>query len=493
MKAHFISSLAAVAVQAAVLVAVPTKAIAQNVFTTLHDFAGAPTDGHYPSDLTSSEGKLYGTTALGGSSDSGILFSMNIDGTGFTNLHSFVASEGIHPRAGVIVSGNSLYGAAVTGGNANSGTVFTMNADGTGLTVLHHFAAFAPDPGNFDSSTNSEGIGPSTLILSGNTLYGTALEGGRWGQGAVFRLNTNGDGFTNLHTFSARNVDSPLTSSDGGSPNSLMLSGNTLYGTAPAAGSAGNGTLFSVNTDGTGFMNLHNFSSTAGSTNSDGSRPSSKLSISGRTLFGTAQEGGAFGMGTVFSVQTDGTDFKVLHHFSRPAGWPHSGVNSDGRSPTCLVLSGNTLYGATANGGSMNWGTIFAVNANGGSFQTLHNFPTPDANSHAMYIGDLIVSGNSLYGAGGVIRLEGGVSPGMVFRLTLPEPPQLAIVHSPGNAILSWPTNAIGFNLQSTTNLLPQAIWSLGSTAPIVIDGQHTVTDPVSGPRKFYRLIQEGP
>jgi len=263
-----------------------------------------------------------------------------------------------------------------------------------------------------------------------------------------------------------------------------------LYGTAPAGGSAANGTLFSVNTDGTGFMNLHNFSSTFGNTNSDGSRPSSKLSISGNTLFGTAQEGGAFGHGAVFSVHTDGTDFKVLHHFSRPAGWPHSTVNSDGVSPTCLVLSGNTLYGATANGGSMGWGTIFAVNVDGGNFRTLHNFPTPEANSQATYIGDLIVSGNSLYGAGGTIRLEGGVSHGMVFRLTLPGPPQLSLLHSGSSVHLSWPTNALGFTLQSTMNLVPPAIWSLGSPAPIVVNGQHTVIDPVSGPRKFYRLVQ---
>lgn len=263
---------------------------------------------------------------LGGSSDGGTLFSLNSDGTGFTNLHSFVGSEGILPRAGIIVLGNTLYGAALGGGDGNSGTVFAINTNGTGLTVLHHFAAFAPDPNNFDSSTNCGGIAPAALILSGSALYGVAMEGGRWGQGTIFKLKTNGDGFTNLHNFSARNGDSPLTSSDGGYPSSLILSGTTLYGTAPAGGSAGNGTLFSINTDGTGFKNLHNFTarvpSTLGSTNTDGSIPGSQLSISGNTLFGTAQEGGAFDHGTVFSVHTDGTGFKVLHHFSRPADGP---------------------------------------------------------------------------------------------------------------------------------------------------------------------------
>jgi uncharacterized repeat protein (TIGR03803 family) len=123
MNTHFISSLAAIAMQATVLVVVLTKANAQT-FRSLHNFAGAPTDGHYPSGLTSSERKLYGTTVLGGNSDGGILFSLNSDGSGYTNLHSLMASEGIHPHAGVIVSGNTLYGAAVIGGNGNSGGWF---------------------------------------------------------------------------------------------------------------------------------------------------------------------------------------------------------------------------------------------------------------------------------------------------------------------------------------------------------------------------------
>ena len=39
----------------------------------------------------------------------------------------------------------------------------------------------------------------------------------------------------------------------------LILSGNTLYGTASSGGSSGDGTVFAVNTDGTGFTTLHSF------------------------------------------------------------------------------------------------------------------------------------------------------------------------------------------------------------------------------------------
>ena len=100
----------------------------------------------------------------------------------------------------------------------------------------------------------------------------------------------------------------------------MILSGNTLYGTASAGGSSGNGTVFAVNTDGTGFTNLHSFTATSGSqaygTNSDGANPYGGLILSGNTLYGTARYGGSSGNGTVFAVNTDGTGFTNLHSFT---------------------------------------------------------------------------------------------------------------------------------------------------------------------------------
>src|SRR5208283_4005514 len=126
----------------------------------------------------------------------------------------------------------------------------------------------------------------SGLILSGNTLYGTAW-GGSSGNGTVFVVNTDGTGFTNLHSFTAT---STLANTYGTGPSGLMLSGNTLYGTAQNGGSGGSGTVFALNTDGTGFTNLHSF--TGGS---DGASPVAGLILSGNTLYGTTTS-------TVFSI-----------------------------------------------------------------------------------------------------------------------------------------------------------------------------------------------
>jgi hypothetical protein len=67
--------------------------------------------------------------------------------------------------------------------------------------------------------------------------------------------------------------------------------------------------------------------------------------------------------------------------------------------------------------------------------------------------------------------------------------PQLAIVRSGGNVILTWPTNSSGFVLQSNANL-STATWGTVLPVPLVVNGQNTVTNSISGARRSYRLVQ---
>ena len=306
--------------------------------------------------------------------------------------------------------------------------------------------------------------------------------------------------FTNLHSFTAM---SGLTNSDGANPYAgLTLSGNTLYGTAAYGGSFCVGTVFAVNTDGTGFTNLHSFAamidtfpspSPSGWTNSDGACPFAGLILSGNTLYGTAYGGGSSDNGTVFAVNTDGTGFTNLHSFTASSyeEYPYTNINSDGAFPDAgLILSGNTLYGTASRGGNSDNGTVFALNTDGTGFTTLHNFagyPSDGTNPQA----GLILSGNTLYGTTCGIMIFGGGSPGLgtVFSLTVPPPP-LTIIHSATNVILTWPTYAPGVTLQSTTNLVSPVVWSTNSPAPTIVNGQNAVTNPVSGTQQFYRLSQ---
>jgi hypothetical protein len=67
--------------------------------------------------------------------------------------------------------------------------------------------------------------------------------------------------------------------------------------------------------------------------------------------------------------------------------------------------------------------------------------------------------------------------------------PRLSMLFSGGNVVLTWPTNAPNFSLQSTTTLSPTA-WSLVSPPPVVVNGQNTVTNPATIIQQFYRLSQ---
>jgi len=153
----------------------------------------------------------------------------------------------------------------------------------------------------------------------------------------VFQLNTDGTGYRVLKnfTFSAMDPRSPQAN--------LTLDGSVLYGTTELGGSSGNnGTVFKVNTDGTGYTVLRNFTSIG----SDGRNPYADLTLSGNVLYGTTRTGTGSSAGTVFKVNTDGTGYTVLKFFNA--------TGSDGRNPYAgLTLSGNVLYGTTSSGGSL--------------------------------------------------------------------------------------------------------------------------------------------
>jgi hypothetical protein len=76
---------------------------------------------------------------------------------------------------------------------------------------------------------------------------------------------------------------------------------------------------------------------------------------------------------------------------------------------------------------------------------------------------------------------------GPVWIFTTTPPPQLAASRQGGNVVLSWSTNAVGFNLVSVTNIT-SINWTLVSPPPTVVNGQNFVTNSTSGNARFYRL-----
>jgi uncharacterized repeat protein (TIGR03803 family) len=459
---------------------IASRPIPAQTFTTLYNFStvtgpyrfeGTNNDGAFPiAALVQSGNTFYGTAAGGGTSANGTVFAVNIDGTGFTNLHIFAGTgDGSGPYAPLTLSGNTLYGTAYYGNKnqySGNGTVFKVNNDGTGFATLATLA------------------GPQGLTLSGNILYGAAS--------GLFDVDTNGEGLATFYAFPVTEGEY-YTNSDGSAPiGPLVLSGGILYGTGTGGGSAGNGTVFKVNTYGSSFAVLHTFSATSGSyfggTNTDGGYPGT-LVLAGDTLYGAAYRGGGSSNGTVFALNTNGTGFTVLHSF--PATFGPNSTNYDGANPSPYVmLAGNTLYGTTLYGGTCSNGTVYAINTDGSGFKVLHAFTAfsgPNLiNSDGGYpYGGLIMSDNILYGTA---EFGGSGGSGTIFSISLP--PQLAITASGPNVILTWPTNVAGLTLQSTPSLVVPVAWTPVSPGPVVVNGLNTVTNPMIGSQHFYRLRQ---
>jgi len=384
--------------------------------------SGSPANGAFAAYGTTEAAGVAGSGTV-----FALLPGVNFGSVTATNLYSFTApdpitdtnSDGANPSAELLLSGSALYGTAEYGGSDGDGTIFAVNTNGVGFRVLHSFTALDSNTG-----TNADGADPVfvQLILSSNILYGTTSAGGAGGAGTVFSVNTNGSDFTVLHSFAALDATTG-TNCDGANPAAgLILSGNTLFGCAYDGGSFGKGTVFAINTDGCNFTNLHDFTAVDATTetNNDGAYPSSTLVLSDNTLFGTAYEGGTHGNGTVFALGTDGSNFKDLYSFTTL----DAETNSDGANPIAgLILERAKLYGTASFGGPNGTGTVFAINTDGSSFTNLQSFAALQyddtssqyTNSHGAYpYAPLTVTPTGLIGT----ATEGGMNGnGVVFTL----------------------------------------------------------------------------
>jgi len=423
-------------------------------------------NGTYPwGGVVVSSNKIYGTTYNGGTNGGwGSIFSVNADGSDYAALYHFSRevddyynSDGASPVGDLILSGHTLYGTASQGGTNGDGAIFAINTDGTGFTNLHNFAF-------------SDGYSPqSGLILSCNTLFGTTYEGGSsgssYGGGTVFRVNTDGTTFGTVYTFSFGHDNSSniVTNSDGRFPiGGLVLTGTMLYGTAQNGGPYARGTVFGVNTDGTGFTNLHSFGG------GDGEGPRGALALSGNMLYGTTSGGGPGGQGTVFAVRTDGTGFTNLHAFSGS-----DGAISYGR----IIVASNTLFGTTEGGGVYGSGTVFAVNIDGTGFENLHSFAGLDG---ANPIGGMFLSENKLYGATEAGGPGSGNGFGTVFAINLsPTSRPLNFQINGQNLILTWGDPAYSLLAGSTPTGPWAKLW--GITSPYSVSMTQTA--------QFFRLL----
>jgi uncharacterized repeat protein (TIGR03803 family) len=275
--------------------------------TTLHSFDAL--DGANPFDALAqgADGSLYGTTDADGASGFGTIFTITPQGN-LTTLHSFDDSDGRSPGGLAPLYNGNLIGTTSGGGTPGYGTIFTITPQGT-LTTLESF-------------DNSDGAypGPGLTPPNGGYLYGTTSAGGTKGYGSVFKITTQGV-LTTIYNFQG--------TTEGASTLVQATNGN-LYGTT-FSDADGYGTLFEITPSGA-FTTLYTF---AGA-NTDGTYPSGGLlqSTDGN-LYGTTNEGGAVGHGT-------------LYRFSIGLGPFVKTLPASGKVGAAIQILGTDLTGATS-------------------------------------------------------------------------------------------------------------------------------------------------
>lgn len=157
-----------------------------SAFTILHHFSGGP-QGKYPYDslLFDGEGTLYGTTlgAYGNDpSDLGIIFKYDLADNNYTVLHNFAGgpADSGKPNGSLVLShdGQRLYGTTHgddAWGGAEFGILYQMNLDGSGFKLLHEF------------NGGQAGATPMrTPVFVGAALCGMTAYGGEQNYGIIY-------------------------------------------------------------------------------------------------------------------------------------------------------------------------------------------------------------------------------------------------------------------------------------------------------------------
>ena len=302
---------------------------------------------------------------------------------------------------GYLDSGSVVHGFLLTPAISGYGGVYKLTPKGSSWTenVLYNFKG-------------ADGANPYARVVfaPNGTLFGTTLNGGANGVGTVVNLRPQLVVCKSVLCAWTESVSySFLGGGDGAAPSYGDLvfdASGDIYGTTAAGGAKSVGTVYELKPSGNSYTESVLYTFQGGI---DGAMPFSDLVLDGSgNLYGTTTKGGSAGGGTVFELTPSGQGWTehILYNFQN---------GSDGSYPTTgLVMSGGSLYGSTANGGSGGGGTIFKLTPSGGgwTYSLLYSF-TGAANCGPW--GSLAPDGaGSLYGA---TLCEGANSLGNVFKI----------------------------------------------------------------------------
>ena len=351
-------------------------------FDKLFDFDGAVSGANPTGSLTQSHDTLCGLTNGGGSYGKGVFFMIKTDGSEFHNYLNFDnnLSYGGSPEGSLTLYKNRLYGMTYSGGNNGCGIIFRAKVDGLFNKLT-----------SFNTVSFGGGYPHGSLTVVGDSLCGMTEKGGVNNKGIIFKTDLGGLTLRKLMDFNATIGANPF--------GSLTLIDTMLYGMTKSGGIADRGVVFSINYKGKYYTKLKDFYSVL-----QGALPND-LITDGSFFYGITQYGGVNGKGVVYKINTDGTGYQKLLDFDG---------TTRGSSPQgALTLSGSVLYGVTTSGGSNGYGVIFKMHTDGSGFQKLLDFSIAN---YSTPHGSLVLYNDSLYG---VCREGGNNGFGGIYKINI--------------------------------------------------------------------------
>ncbi len=180
--------------------------------------------------------------------------------------------------------------------------------------------------------------------------------------------------------------------------------------------------------------------------------------------------------------------------------------NLDDADPGTWVYGYDTdavVPGTSAAGGSLVTVQIRAWYNRGGQYTTYEAALSANLPVGVSALANMVDAGQVLEGAPQPApSLPSGTGPGELGNIILSFPtvsrsgPVLTVTvnadplgaQEPSSIILTWPGTNGGFTLQSATNLGSPMVWANVSNAPVVVNGQNTVTNIITSGQQFFRL-----
>jgi uncharacterized repeat protein (TIGR03803 family) len=366
------------------------------------------------------------------------LGSLPVWGAQITPVVIFDGTDGIRPRAGLTAgSSELLYGTTYINGsifsfnpindafnslNTNIGSATALTAANGDFYGVTGGTVFKFDPVSNQIITIATGLDnaspaplPGLVFDNQNHLYGTVELGGS-GRGEVIGVDVGLGSVSNL---------APFTPSDGLYPTGEMIETGLgiFYGTTNEGGVNGEGTVYKFNSANNTLTTLASFSV------STGDLPIGNLVSDGMgNLYGTGYAGGDNGDGGIFKFDPTSNTISLVGSFN--------GTNGKNPQAGLIMDADGNLFGTAYGGGLSNLGTVFEYNATTKQLTSLGSFDGSNgANPQSTLIAD---SSGNLYGT----AFSGGNSndDGTVFDVTnsgfvIPEPSSLCIVMIGGLAL----------------------------------------------------------